>query len=281
MQALSDVTILDLTHHIAGPYCTKMLADYGANVIKLEKPGSGDVSRSMGPFPEDIPHPEKSGIFLHLNSNKRGITLDFKTNTGKNMFLELVKHVDVVIESFSPSTLSSAGLSYEVLEKVNPKVILVSISNFGQNGPYRDYKATEIVLHGMGGNLHSLGIPEREPTNKAINMMIATVDPAISNVNRAPNMIRLNSSLPKWSVPRRNSADGGSSRLSRFKSVGSFSGSQGARKAVRIAAATMMNPSMAPGSWRMRSRADGRRAVWPGIPSTCTPPDLIQLVALA
>lgn len=164
MQALSDVTILDLTHHIAGPYCTKMLADYGANVIKLEKPGSGDVSRSMGPFPEDIPHPEKSGIFLHLNANKRGITLDFKTNTGKNIFLELVKHVDVVIESFSPSTLSSAGLGYEVLEKVNPKVILVSISNFGQNGPYRDYKATEIVLHGMGGNLHSLGIPEREPT---------------------------------------------------------------------------------------------------------------------
>ena len=88
MQALSDVTILDLTHHIAGPYCTKMLADYGANVIKLEKPGSGDVSRSMGPFPEDIPHPEKSGIFLHLNANKRGITLDFKTNTGKNIFLE-------------------------------------------------------------------------------------------------------------------------------------------------------------------------------------------------
>ncbi len=164
MQALSDVTILDLTHHIAGPYCTKMLADYGANVIKVERPGIGDVSRSMGPFPEDVPHPEKSGIFLHLNSNKRGITLDFKTNTGKQIFLELVKNVDVIIESFSPSTLSSAGLGYKVLETVNPRIILVSISNFGQYGPYRDYKATEIVLHGMGGNLHSLGIPEREPT---------------------------------------------------------------------------------------------------------------------
>ena len=164
MQALSDVTILDLTHHIAGPYCTKMLADYGANVIKLERPGIGDIARSMGPFPGDIPHPEKSGIFLHLNANKRGITLDFKTDTGKKIFLELAKNVDVIIESFSPSTLISAGLSYEVLEEVNPKVILVSISNFGQDGPYRDYKATEIVLHGMGGNLHSLGIPEREPT---------------------------------------------------------------------------------------------------------------------
>ena len=87
MQALSDVRILDITQHIAGPYCTKMLADYGANVIKLERPGTGDLSRSIGPFPGDVPHREKSGVFLHLNTNKRGITLDIKSDTGQKIFL--------------------------------------------------------------------------------------------------------------------------------------------------------------------------------------------------
>ena len=161
--ALSDVRILDLTRHVAGPFCTKMLADYGADVIKVERPNGGDVTRRMGPFPDDVPHPEKSGLFLHLNTNKRGVTLNLKSATGKRMLMELVKQVDVVVENFAPRVLPSLGLGYEDLEQINPQVILVSISNFGQTGPYRDYKASEIVLHGMGGNLRSLGLPEREP----------------------------------------------------------------------------------------------------------------------
>ena len=161
--ALSDVRILDLTRHVAGPFCTKMLADYGADVIKVERPNGGDVTRRMGPFPDDVPHPEKSGLFLHLNTNKRGVTLNLKSATGKRMLMELVKQVDVVVENFAPRMLPSLGLAYEDLEQINPQVILVSISNFGQTGPYRDYKASEIVLHGMGGNLRSLGLPEREP----------------------------------------------------------------------------------------------------------------------
>ena len=161
--ALSDVRILDLTRHVAGPFCTKMLADYGADVIKVERPNGGDVTRRMGPFPDDVPHPEKSGLFLHLNTNKRGVTLNLKSATGKRMLMELVKQVDVVVENFAPRVLPSLGLAYEDLEQINPQVILVSISNFGQTGPYRDYKASEIVLHGMGGNLRSLGLPEREP----------------------------------------------------------------------------------------------------------------------
>ena len=161
--ALSDVRILDLTKHVAGPFCTKMLADYGADVIKVERPNGGDVTRRMGPFPDDVPHPEKSGLFLHLNTNKRGVTLNLRSATGKRMFMELVKQVDVVVENFAPRVLPSLGLAYEDLEQINPQVILVSISNFGQTGPYRDYKASEIVLHGMGGNLRSLGLPEREP----------------------------------------------------------------------------------------------------------------------
>ena len=161
--ALSDVRILDLTRHVAGPFCTKMLADYGADVIKVERPNGGDVTRRMGPFPDDVPHPEKSGLFLHLNTNKRGVTLNLKSATGKRMLMDLVKQVDVVMENFAPRVLPSLGLAYEDLEQINPQVILVSISNFGQTGPYRDYKASEIVLHGMGGNLRSLGLPEREP----------------------------------------------------------------------------------------------------------------------
>ncbi len=161
--ALSDVRVLDLTRHVAGPYCTKMLADYGADVIKVERPDGGDFTRRMGPFPDDVPHPEKSGLFLHLNANKRGVTLNLKTAAARAMLLELVKRVDVVVENFAPRVMPSLGLAYGDLERANPGVILVSISNFGQTGPYRDYKASEIVLHGMGGNLRSLGLPEREP----------------------------------------------------------------------------------------------------------------------
>lgn len=163
-QALSDVRVLDLTQHISGPYCTKMLADYGADVIKVERTYGGDVTRRMGPFPDDIPHQEKSGLFLHLNTNKRGVTLNLKSEIGKQAFLELVKLVDVVVENFAPRVLPSLGLPYEKMAETNPQMILVSISNFGQTGPYRDYKASEIILHGMGGNLRSLGLPEREPT---------------------------------------------------------------------------------------------------------------------
>src|SRR4030066_1771729 len=101
-QVLSDVRILDLTWYIAGPYCTKLLADYGADVIKVERPGAGDGARGLGPFYRDKSHPERSGLFLHLNTNKKGITLNLKSETGKKILKELVKKVDILVESFSP-----------------------------------------------------------------------------------------------------------------------------------------------------------------------------------
>jgi len=130
-QALSDVKVLDLTWYIAGPYCTKLLADYGADVIKVERPGSGDPARTMGPFLGDDPHPEKSGLFLHLNTNKRSITLNLKSDTGKKIFKELVKEANILVENFSPRVMPSLGLSYEELEKINPKLVMTSISNLG------------------------------------------------------------------------------------------------------------------------------------------------------
>ena len=166
-QALSDVKVLDLTWYISGPYCTKLLADYGADVIKVERPGEGDPARKMGPFLKDDPHPEKSGLFLHLNTNKRGITLNLKSEWGKRVIKELVKDVDILVESFRPGVMASLGLDYETQERINPKLVMTSISNFGQTGPYREFKASDLIIYGMGGSMNTSGLPEREPTKKA------------------------------------------------------------------------------------------------------------------
>jgi len=165
-QALSDVKVLDLTWYIAGPYCTKLLADYGADVVKVERPGAGDPARSLSPFFKDDPHPEKSGLFAHLNTNKKSITLNLKSAAGNKIFRELVRDVDILVESFSPRVMSSLGLSYDELEAVNPGLVMTSISNFGQSGPYRDFKSSELILYGMGGAMSWDGLPEREPLKK-------------------------------------------------------------------------------------------------------------------
>lgn len=169
--ALSDLTVLDLTHHVAGPYCTKLLATYGAEVIKIERLGSGDPSRRAGPFPGDTPHLETSGLFLHLNTNKRSVALDLKHPRGQALIREMVKQVDVVVENFSPRVLTSLGLSYAELEPLNPGLIMTSISNFGQTGPYRDWKAQDMVIYAMGGAMNITGLPEREPLRLAMNLM--------------------------------------------------------------------------------------------------------------
>ena len=170
-QALADLKVLDLTHFIAGPYCTKLLADYGADVIKVERPGHGDGARHMGPFYEDTPHPEKSGLFLHLNTNKRGITLNLKSRLGLRISHELVKWADVVVENFRPGVLSRLGLEYPVLEEINPRIVLTSISNFGQTGPYKDFRAAEIVPYALSGVMHTSGLPSREPIKMGGNVL--------------------------------------------------------------------------------------------------------------
>lgn len=169
--ALAGVRVLDLTHHISGPYCTRLLADYGADVIKVERPGTGDASRAMGPFHKDDPHPDKSGLYLHLNTNKRGITLDLKCAAGRRALLQLVSESHILVESFAPRVMPSLGLSYETLDKVNRGLVMTSISNFGQNGPYRDFKTSEIVTYGMAGPMYATGMPEREPIKLGGNVI--------------------------------------------------------------------------------------------------------------
>ncbi|UCG83202.1 MAG: CoA transferase [Dehalococcoidia bacterium] len=170
-QVLSDVKVLDLTWYIAGPYCTKLLADYGAEVIKVEKPGEGDPARRKGPFFQDDPHPEKSGLFLYLNTNKRSITLNLKSETGKKILKDLIGEADILVESLSPRVMPALGLDYEALEKINPQLVMTSISNFGQTGPYRDFKASEVVLYAMGGNMCSTGLGDQEPIKKGGNLV--------------------------------------------------------------------------------------------------------------
>ncbi|MFC1885850.1 CaiB/BaiF CoA transferase family protein [Thermodesulfobacteriota bacterium] len=162
-QALSDVKVLDLTWYVSGPYCTKLLADYGADVIKVERPDGGDPIRHMGPFPQDSPNPEKSALYLHLNTNKRGITINLKDPRGQRIIKKLVKDADILVENFRPGVMARLGLDYDVLSQINPKLVMTSISNFGQTGPYRDFKATDSVAYALGGPMLSTGIPEREP----------------------------------------------------------------------------------------------------------------------
>ena len=161
--ALSDVKVLDFTHYISGPYCTKLLADYGADVVKVERPGSGDGARRLGPFPKDLPHPEKSGLFLQLNTNKRGITLNLKTEAARGIVHRLVKEADIVVESYRPGTMARFGLGYEELRAIKPSLVMTSVSNFGQTGPYRDYLGSEIIFFGMGGEMCATGLEDREP----------------------------------------------------------------------------------------------------------------------
>jgi len=162
LQPLCNVKVLDLTHYISGPYCTKLLADYGAEVIKIEPPW-GEGGRRLAPFAHDEVHPEKSGLFLHLNTNKKGVTLNLKKKMGRKLFMQLVRDADILVENFEPRVMPSLGLKYKRLEKVNPKLVMCSISNFGQTGPYRDYKASELVLSGIGGPMTAQAFVPREP----------------------------------------------------------------------------------------------------------------------
>ena len=158
---LSPYRVLDLADE-KGILCGKLLGDLGADVIKIERPG-GDLARNLGPFYHDEPDPENSLFWFAFNTSKRGITLDINTVSGQGIFKRLVKSADFVIESFSPGHLERLGLGYSALEKVNPKIIMVSITPFGQTGPYKDYKASDIVAWAMGGSMYPFGNADRPP----------------------------------------------------------------------------------------------------------------------
>ena len=160
---LSGVRVLDLTQGVSGPYATKLFADYGADVLKIERPGSGDPARRLGPFPGDAPHLETSGMFLHLNTGKQSVTLNLKTATGQQILRRLAADADIVLESFRPGTIARLGLGPEALAEASPAAALVQISSFGQSGPYRDFEADDMLLYAAGGVMQVTGDPDREP----------------------------------------------------------------------------------------------------------------------
>ncbi len=167
---LSDFTILDLTEGAGGPFCTKLFADYGARVIKVERPGCGDPARRVGPFPEG-PNPSTSlragpdagALFLFLNTGKESITLDLATATGRHLLLELVEHADALIEGFPPGHLDVLGLGVEALHQRHPRLIITSVSAFGQTGPYAGHRWSELTAYAAGGQMSLCGNPDREP----------------------------------------------------------------------------------------------------------------------
>jgi len=169
-KALTGVKVLEYANFIAGPYCGKLLADLGAEVIKIEKPVVGDEARQYGPFPDDLPHPERSGLFLYLNTNKLSITLNTEAATGAKILKELLKESDIFIEDNPPAVMERLGLDYANLEKVNPGIIMVSVTPFGQSGPYRDYKGYAINCSALGGQSVCAGEPGREPLTPPLSL---------------------------------------------------------------------------------------------------------------
>lgn len=158
--------MLDLTEGVAGPNCTKQLADYGARVVKIERPG-GDPARRMGPFPDHRIDPERSPLFLHLNTNKESVALDPSTPAGADLVRRLAARADIVVESFAPGTLDAWGLAPDTLIAANADLVVTSVTPFGQTGPYRDWEMTDIVAFAMGGPMSSSGETDREPVKLA------------------------------------------------------------------------------------------------------------------
>ena len=158
---LSGYRVLDLAGPL-GLHCTKLLADMGADVIKIEPP-SGDGSRRMPPFKDDLPHPEKSLYFLHFNTNKRGITLDIEKPDGRGIFLELAGKADVVIETAKPGRMDDLGIGYEMLRGQNRGLVYAALTPFGQSGPWRDYKANDMAGIALGNLLYLAGEPGEPP----------------------------------------------------------------------------------------------------------------------
>lgn len=169
-QPLTGVRVLDMSEGVSGPFCAKILADYGASVVKVE-PVTGDTARAAGPFPDDRPDPERSGLFAHLNANKRGMAVDFRSASGARMIAGLARWGDVVIHSWA-SGQSPAGMEPAELLQAHPQLVIGSITPFGLSGPYSSYVMTEIVAFAMGGPMNASGVPEREPVKLVGNAVL-------------------------------------------------------------------------------------------------------------
>lgn len=163
--AMEGITVLDLTRVLAGPFSGMMLADMGANVIKIEEAGKGADERQLGPFQNG-----ESAYYMNLNRNKKGMSLNLKSAKGKEIFKELVKKADIVLENYRPGTMDKLGLGYDVLKEVNPGIIYAAVSGFGQYGPYSKRPGYDIISQAMSGLMSTTGWPGGPPTRSGTAM---------------------------------------------------------------------------------------------------------------
>jgi len=162
---LNGVRILDLTWVLSGPFATMVLSDLGAEVIKIERPKVGDIARGNGPYVNGV-----STYFLSLNRGKKSVVLNLASQQGKDIFLKLVRHADVVVENFVPGTMKKLGLDYETLKEHNPRLIYAACSGFGQTGPYATKPALDIIIQSMGGIISTTGEPGRPPVKPGVSL---------------------------------------------------------------------------------------------------------------
>jgi len=160
---LQGLRVVELGESVSAPYCSKLLADMGAGVVKIERPGVGDQNREYGPFLNDQPHHERSGLFLYLNANKQGVTLDLETPTGREILGGLLAKSQVFVHNLHPTEMDRLSVDYETLRSHNEQLVMASITPFGLTGPYRNYKAYDINLAAAGGICEGLGSPDRDP----------------------------------------------------------------------------------------------------------------------
>ena len=181
---LVGIQVVDLSQGVAGGYCTKLLAGFGATVIKVEPPGAGDPLRRHGPFAEDVRSHETGALHLYLNTSKRSLTLDTSTSTGQRLLGKLLEHADVLVDDRPPGTLDSEGLDLEAVAASFPALVVTRISAFGQSGPYAEVPATNLTSLAMGGQMAPTGDADREPLKNGgyqaeyqagSNGMVATV----------------------------------------------------------------------------------------------------------
>ena len=163
MLPLENIKILDLTRFVAGPFCTQLLADMGAEVIKIESPDRGDEARYQGAVVEG-----ESWYFVGMNRNKKSLTLDLKKGEGKEIFRRLAQETDVVVENFRPGVMRNFGFDFENLSKINPRIIYCGISGFGKDGPYAERPAFDFIAQGLSGFMSITGFPDREPVRTGI-----------------------------------------------------------------------------------------------------------------
>ena len=155
---LEDIRILDLSWVLAGPFCTMNLSDLGAEVIKLERPNVGDLARGNAPFIDG-----ESSYFMSINRGKKSVTVDLQTEKGKELFLKLVKKVDVIVENFVPGTMKRLGLDYATVKEYNPRIIYTSLSGFGQSGPHAQNRALDVIIQAAGGLMSITGETDGPP----------------------------------------------------------------------------------------------------------------------